>query len=153
MAKIKIACAQCGGEDVVRDACAIWDAGSQQWELSAVYDSFTCDNCGDDICVEEVEIPPPDFDNTQAQSEGWGIFETDGSSSGPYQLQRMDDEEVFEDDDAAARFVQQRASYGHHYHASALEFLREHNPIEYAAITEGREAAIKAAVAHWAANN
>lgn len=72
----------------------------------------------------------PDFDNTQAADEGWGVFECDGSDNGPWQIQRDDEAELFEDDDAVWLHVLQRAKAGSDYHQAALGFVKEHNPIE-----------------------
>ena len=80
-----------------------------------------------------------DFDNNQAEAEGWGIWECDGSESGPYQLQRIDspddrDAPSFGDDAAAWEFVKAKAAEGSAYHVAALDYLKQHNPLEYAAI-------------------
>jgi hypothetical protein len=49
------------------------------------------------------------FDNTQANSEGWGIFDCDGSSNGPWQLQKCDELGIFEFDSDAWLFVYNKA--------------------------------------------
>lgn len=54
MPKIKIVCAQCGGENVLRDAYASWDVEAQEWVLSSIYDAFTCDDCGGMCDCDEV---------------------------------------------------------------------------------------------------
>ncbi|MCU6502281.1 hypothetical protein LPN04_31250 [Rugamonas sp. A1-17] len=74
------------------------------------------------------------FDNAQAGNEGWGIFETDGSEGGPWQLQREDETAVFPNDDTAWRYVTDKAKDGSAYHQSALDFLKRENMIEYTAI-------------------
>lgn len=56
MAKIKIVCSQCGSDDVRRDAYAAWSVEAQDWELSSVFDQGTCEVCGDEATLEEVEI-------------------------------------------------------------------------------------------------
>lgn len=73
-----------------------------------------------------------EFDNTQAGLEGWGIFDCEGSANGPWQIQREDATEVFPDDDAAWRHVAARATAGSPYHAAAIDFIRLHNPVEFA---------------------
>lgn len=76
----------------------------------------------------------PEFDNTKADGEGWGVFDCDGSDNGPWQIQRDDEAEVFEDDDEAWLHVLRRAKAGSAYHQAALDFVKEHNPIEAANI-------------------
>jgi predicted RNA-binding Zn-ribbon protein involved in translation (DUF1610 family) len=39
-------CPRCGGDEIVRDACAQWDEGAQAWSLSGTYDCETCTGCG-----------------------------------------------------------------------------------------------------------
>ncbi len=39
-------CRHCGHTDITRDATARWDTDTQDWYLSATYDSQTCENCG-----------------------------------------------------------------------------------------------------------
>ncbi|MFN3623980.1 MAG: hypothetical protein ACK4TP_07950 [Hyphomicrobium sp.] len=84
----------------------------------------------------------PNFDNTQAFDEGWGIFDCDGSENGPWQIQRIDNPEdmeppppyaepVFLLDDHAWDFVRREAAKGSAYHKAALDFICEHNPQEY----------------------
>jgi hypothetical protein len=53
------------------------------------------------------------FDNTQAESEGWALF-NDG------EIQRVDVGDVFPGDDAALAFVEKRAREGSDYHRQAL---------------------------------
>ncbi|KUL94303.1 hypothetical protein DK26_14900 [Bosea sp. WAO] len=79
----------------------------------------------------------PEFDNTQADAEGWGIYECDGSSNGPYQICRDDEAAVFASDDAAWRHVIDGATAGSAYHIRAMDYIREHNPAEWCAY--GRE--------------
>jgi hypothetical protein len=76
------------------------------------------------------------FDNTQSVAEGWSIFECSGSENGPFQLQRLDEAEVFPNDDDAWVFVIGKAREGSAYHIGALTYLREHNPLEIAAMTK-----------------
>lgn len=53
------------------------------------------------------------FDNTQANREGWCLF-NDG------ELQRLDEAEVFPSDLAALAYVKGCADMGSHYHNEAL---------------------------------
>lgn len=72
--------------------------------------------------------------STAAQMEGWDIFDTFGSDMGPWQLLHLDDTSdiqggtKLEDDAEAWRLVLTGSSP---HHASAREFIRVHNPIEY----------------------
>lgn len=45
MAKLKICCANCGSESVVRDAWAAWDFDRQDWILANVFDEAFCPDC------------------------------------------------------------------------------------------------------------
>jgi hypothetical protein len=88
----------------------------------------------------------PEFDNTRAVREGWAIFDCDGSENGRWQLCRVDDpaawpegatdltEPAFPGDGAAWTFVADKAKAGSAYHQAALDFIRERNPAEFAAI-------------------
>lgn len=44
--RIDIHCGACGSRDVHRDADAAWNVKTQEWELVAVYDNATCEQCG-----------------------------------------------------------------------------------------------------------
>jgi hypothetical protein len=73
----------------------------------------------------------PDFDNNQAVTEGWYIADCDGSDNGPYQIQKLDDENVFSKDDEAWDHVVAKAREGSAYHLSAIEYIRVYNPREF----------------------
>jgi hypothetical protein len=77
-----------------------------------------------------------EFDNRQAFSEGWGIFDCDGSENGPWQLQRLDEETPFPSDDEAWQYVVERAAASSPYHQCALAYLREHNRLEFYCIAK-----------------
>lgn len=90
-------------------------------------------------------LDPPDTDpfsvddvNVAVYGEGWGIFDSYGSQSGPLQIQRIDDagddEHQFDDDTDAWEFVWGRAREGSPVHARALEILLFENPMEFRAI-------------------
>ncbi len=49
----KMICATCGSENVRRDADAVWNVEKQEWELCAVYDNATCEQCGGETRIEE----------------------------------------------------------------------------------------------------
>lgn len=75
------------------------------------------------------------FDFTRAILEGWCIFECDGSDNGPYQLCRVDDQNLnngaqLESDDEAWRHVADHARAGSAYHLAALALLETLNPAE-----------------------
>ena len=63
------------------------------------------------------ENDPPLFDNTQAFTEGWALF-NDG------ELQRIDEADTFASDEAALAYVQQRAADGSAYHQAALNWTK-----------------------------
>lgn len=54
--KIKMVCSHCGSTDVRKDADAIWNVEKQEWELVAVYDNTTCEDCGGECSLLEVEV-------------------------------------------------------------------------------------------------
>jgi len=39
-------CPSCGSRNIVKDAGATWDAATQEWKLSALYDNVDCGECG-----------------------------------------------------------------------------------------------------------
>lgn len=51
-----------------------------------------------------------------AESEGWALFD----AGGVWQIQRDDEAAIFPDDEAAIRFVRERASEGSERHTQAL---------------------------------
>lgn len=44
--KVKIICAECGSDNVRRDAYAEFDVDAQEWVLSTVFDQGYCEACG-----------------------------------------------------------------------------------------------------------
>jgi hypothetical protein len=56
MAKEKIVCSECGGENVLADAWASWNVEKQEWELYNHFDSKFCEDCDGECSVEWVEI-------------------------------------------------------------------------------------------------
>ena len=62
MAIIKVVCDRCGSDVVTRDACTRWNVDSQEWEISATYDTMTCQSC---------EHESDDFACVQARAGQW----------------------------------------------------------------------------------
>lgn len=85
-----------------------------------------------------------------AAKQGWGIFETVGRSEEteksivngkpyghrPYELQRDDEAGVFNDDDAAHKFVRKAAKKGDELATRALAYLKAVSPLEYEAVLQ-----------------
>lgn len=82
------------------------------------------------------------FDNTQANSEGWDIFDCgEGATGGRWQIQRIDDPAAwdflpfnhpqFASDEAAWSFVAAKADEGSLYHQEALARIKQGNPTEW----------------------
>jgi hypothetical protein len=63
--------------------------------------------------------------------EGWDIFDSTGSVDGNLQLQKVDEDRVFEDDKEALKHVINKADQGSEPHKEALRRLVEHNPKEF----------------------
>jgi hypothetical protein len=49
---MKVICGCCGGEDVLRDAWARWDAMSETWEVRAILDAGWCHDCDGEVVLE-----------------------------------------------------------------------------------------------------
>lgn len=75
---------------------------------------------------------PDDVD--LAQHEGWDIFETGGGSHPDFEIERVDDDELFADDTAAAAHVVTRAAAGSATHLRAVAFLAVVGPEDLQAI-------------------
>lgn len=57
MSKIKLVCSECGGEDVLIDAYAMWNARIQRMEVTHTFDKgHFCNTCGAECTVEKVEL-------------------------------------------------------------------------------------------------
>lgn len=54
--RMKVVCSRCGGDNVMRDAWAVWDTENQDWELGAVFDQGFCDDCDGEATLKEVPI-------------------------------------------------------------------------------------------------
>lgn len=55
--KTDMVCSTCGGDNVMRDAWAVWDRASQRWVLGAVFDHAYCDDCDRETSLEERPAP------------------------------------------------------------------------------------------------
>lgn len=75
-------------------------------------------------------------DAQTAASEGWNIWDCDGSEHGPYRIERCDGMALFPDDLDAWRHVWARAESGSELHKRALAFVKQHNPIEWKLIAD-----------------
>ena len=68
---INIVCSNCGSDDITCDATTRWDVDTQQWELSGVFDSKTCGNCGyEKDYMKEVPIEEGEADGSSAGTAG-----------------------------------------------------------------------------------
>lgn len=72
--------------------------------------------------------------NRTVEIEGWAVFDSAGSANGPWQIQRFDEEAIFDDDTAAWCWVWAQACRGSEPHVAALAFVAEHNPQEFESI-------------------
>jgi hypothetical protein len=65
----------------------------------------------------------------QAEKEGFTVAYRAGDDT--YELQRLDDAEVFQNDQEVWRYVLNRALEGSELHNAVLKFVELHNPEEY----------------------
>lgn len=61
--RVLMRCSRCKSPNVMRDAWAVWNAATQEWELGPIYDHSACDDCGAEGCIEEITpdgtpVPP-----------------------------------------------------------------------------------------------
>ncbi len=49
-------CEACGSENVMHDAWAVWNVGTQVWELGTVFDYAHCDACEREAHIDAVPI-------------------------------------------------------------------------------------------------
>jgi hypothetical protein len=47
--KYKIVCTTCGGDVVLLDAWAKWNANKQSWEVAQTFDTAFCQNCDGEV--------------------------------------------------------------------------------------------------------
>ena len=64
---VAIVCERCGSADVRRDADAVWNKVTQEWELCAVYDGATCEVCEGQTRLVEVDEKPSGVRSPSAQ--------------------------------------------------------------------------------------
>jgi hypothetical protein len=57
------------------------------------------------------------WDNSRAIDEGWALFDSDGCLD----LQRIDEDEIFDNDQDAIDYVRNEAEAGSEYHKRALQ--------------------------------
>lgn len=86
---------------------------------------------------DESAIPLNPAQEIIACLEGWCLSMPFGDkTTPPWQLQKLDETEVFDADIDAWRFVTQRAACGSVLHHNALQFLAQHSCEEYRAILD-----------------
>ncbi len=54
--RIALVCGVCGSNDVTRDALATWSVAEQAWVLRGLLDDVTCEACGREGRLIEVEL-------------------------------------------------------------------------------------------------
>jgi len=54
--KVTIICKQCGSDNVMLDAYAMWSVEEQKWTLAATYDVSHCVDCEGETRLIEKEI-------------------------------------------------------------------------------------------------
>lgn len=75
-----------------------------------------------------------DEQHAQTQHEGWGVFEVDDGAI-TLQIQRLDEDAVFESDPQAWAHVIEQARAGSALHGYVLAYFNAHFPEEYAIYT------------------
>src|SRR5690625_4239370 len=65
------------------------------------------------------------FDDSKAAKEGWGIVDCGDHSDGRYQLQRIDENGVFDSDYDAQQFVLEQAKNGSELHLKAINIIAQ----------------------------
>lgn len=72
------------------------------------------------------------FDQERAIGEGWAIFECIGLSHEQWRIERMDEADIFKDDEEAWSYVINAAlMQGSDYHLTALKIIEILNPAEF----------------------
>lgn len=57
MKKYRMVCADCGSEEVVKDAYASWNIETQEWEVASTHDKGSyCSICDDEVYIESKEL-------------------------------------------------------------------------------------------------
>ena len=83
--------------------------------------------------MNEMNVEWTSEDSSQANLEGWDIFECRGSDSGPWQIQKIDDAYIFDSDIDVWKFICKRDTvFGlTELHRKALSFIKQKNKEEY----------------------
>lgn len=77
--------------------------------------------------IDEIEK----FDNTQALQEGWCIsFACGGSVDDNYQIQKLDEVDIFENDSDAHKMIVNKSKTSQ-YHKDVLDLIKTYNAKEY----------------------
>lgn len=56
MTKVRVVCANCGSEDVSRDAWADWNVQSQDWVLRTGFDYAHCHACDRETRLKDAPL-------------------------------------------------------------------------------------------------
>lgn len=92
---------------------------------------FVFDQLDDNLSAYS-DITPWDHDcGGKAMEEGWALFECSGTSHLPIEVQKVDDDEILEDDTQAWELIATKSTV---CHMGTLRFLRDHSPQEYGQI-------------------
>jgi hypothetical protein len=59
--KVNFVCSKCGSDRVTNDAWARWDIGKQEWILAEQFDADYCDDCEEEVHLEELAADIPVF--------------------------------------------------------------------------------------------
>jgi hypothetical protein len=51
--RVLVICGCCGGDNILRDAWASWDAGAQRWEVASIHDAGFCHDCDTEVVTHE----------------------------------------------------------------------------------------------------
>lgn len=70
-------CGKCGSMHVRRDGDTMWDAERQEWDLAALFDSGSCDDCGGETEILEKPVEGASFDVQRRSNhpEEWEVVE------------------------------------------------------------------------------
>lgn len=68
--RIDYHCAHCGSRDVRRNADVRWNMARQEWEIVAVFDHATCEQCGGEIKLKEVKAAAEGNKRKRSKTDG-----------------------------------------------------------------------------------
>jgi len=54
--RVAMQCKTCGSNDVRRDAWAVWNVATQQWELGEVFDHEHCQTCEGETTITKIPV-------------------------------------------------------------------------------------------------